>query len=76
MISYCYLYAHGCNYFLQKRPEIHLFAARFKENNGDIPGARAEFQLLHSEISPGFLEAIVKHANMEHRLVRQFEMCE
>lgn len=31
--------------------------------------ARAEYQLLYSEISPGLLEAVVKHANMENRLV-------
>lgn len=55
--------------FEQRRPEIHLFAARFKEQNGDIAGARASYQLVHSEISPGLLEAIIKHANMEHRLV-------
>ncbi|CAA7390579.1 unnamed protein product [Spirodela intermedia] len=60
--------ARATQVFVKKRPEIHLFAARFKENNADVSGARAEFQLLHSEISPGFLEAIVKHANMEHRL--------
>lgn len=54
----------------QRRPEIHLFAARFKEQNGDIAGARASYQLVHTEISPGLLEAIIKHANMEYRLVR------
>ncbi|ESQ44610.1 hypothetical protein EUTSA_v10003154mg [Eutrema salsugineum] len=54
--------------FVKRQPEIHLFAARLKEQNGDITGARAAYQLLHSEISPGFLEAIVKHANMEQRL--------
>lgn len=54
---------------LQRQPEIHLFAARFKESSGDISGARAEYQLVHSELSPGLLEAIIKHANMEYRLV-------
>ncbi|GMJ09042.1 hypothetical protein like AT1G04080 [Hibiscus trionum] len=54
--------------FVKRQPEIHLFAARFKEQNGDIPGARAAYQLVHSEISPGFLEAIIKHANLERRL--------
>nr|KAJ0198591.1 hypothetical protein LSAT_V11C700358350 [Lactuca sativa] len=34
--------------------------------------ARASYQLVHSEISPGLLEAITKHANMEYRLVRMF----
>lgn len=55
--------------FQQRVPEIHLFAARFKEQNEDIDGARAAYQLVHTEISPGFLEAIIKHANMERRLV-------
>ncbi|XP_052211283.1 pre-mRNA-processing factor 39-1 isoform X2 [Diospyros lotus] len=54
--------------FVKRQPEIHLFAARFKEHNGDIVGARAAYQLVHTEISPGLLEAIIKHANMEHRL--------
>ncbi|XP_062079664.1 pre-mRNA-processing factor 39-1 isoform X4 [Humulus lupulus] len=54
--------------FVKRHPEIHLFAARFKEQSEDIVGARAAYQLVHSEISPGLLEAIIKHANMEHRL--------
>ncbi|XVE77979.1 hypothetical protein DITRI_Ditri13aG0107400 [Diplodiscus trichospermus] len=60
--------ARATQVFVKRQPEIHLFAARFKEQNGDIPGARAAYQLVHSEISPGLLEAIIKHANMEHRL--------
>ncbi|KAK4785958.1 hypothetical protein SAY86_002647 [Trapa natans] len=54
--------------FVKRQPEIHLFSAWFKEHNGDIPGARAAYQLVHAEISPGLLEAIIKHANMERRL--------
>lgn len=54
---------------MQRQPEIHLFCARFKEQAGDIVGARAAYQLVHTEISPGLLEAIIRHANMEHRLV-------
>ncbi|MBA0686289.1 hypothetical protein Goari_013898, partial [Gossypium aridum] len=60
--------ARATQLFVKRQPEIHLFAARFKEQNGDIPGARAAYQLVHNEISPGFLEAIIKHANMERRL--------
>ncbi|XP_022728463.1 pre-mRNA-processing factor 39-like isoform X3 [Durio zibethinus] len=60
--------ARATQVFVKRQPEIHLFAARFKEQNGDIPGARAAYQLVHSEISPGLLEAIIKHANMESRL--------
>lgn len=61
-----------CSFYKQKQPEIHLFAARFKEQTGDLEGARAEYQLLYSDISPGLLEAIVRHANMEYRLVLLF----
>ncbi|KAK3405181.1 hypothetical protein EUGRSUZ_K01429 [Eucalyptus grandis] len=54
--------------FVKRQPEIHLFAAWFKEHNGDIVAARAAYQLVHTEISPGLLEAIIKHANMERRV--------
>ncbi|XP_031268786.1 pre-mRNA-processing factor 39 isoform X1 [Pistacia vera] len=60
--------ARATQVFVKRVPEIHLFAARFKEQNEDIDGSRAAYQLVHTEISPGFLEAIIKHANMEHRL--------
>ncbi|XP_024043610.1 pre-mRNA-processing factor 39 isoform X2 [Citrus clementina] len=60
--------ARATHVFVKRLPEIHLFAARFKEQNGDIDGARAAYQLVHTETSPGLLEAIIKHANMERRL--------
>ncbi|KAK3193443.1 hypothetical protein Dsin_024753 [Dipteronia sinensis] len=60
--------ARATQCFVKRLPEIHLFAARFKEQNGDIEGAHAAYQLVHTEISPGLLEAIIKHANMERRL--------
>ncbi|KAJ8511872.1 hypothetical protein OPV22_002306 [Ensete ventricosum] len=61
------LYRRSVFHF-QKQPEIHLFAARFKELSGDIVGAHAEYQNLYSEISPGLLEAFVKLANMEYQV--------
>ncbi|XP_051118634.1 pre-mRNA-processing factor 39-1-like isoform X2 [Andrographis paniculata] len=61
--------------FVKRHPEIHLFAARFKEQHGDISGARAAYQHIYSEISPGLLEAIIKHANMEHRLGKLEDAC-
>ncbi|KAL8055272.1 hypothetical protein ABFS82_04G045800 [Erythranthe guttata] len=60
--------ARATQVFIKRQPEIHLFAARFKEQHGDVHGARAAYQLVHTGISPGLLEAIIKHANMEHRL--------
>ncbi|KAK1364204.1 hypothetical protein POM88_039765 [Heracleum sosnowskyi] len=59
----------------ERRPEIHLFAAQSREHSGDIPGTRAAYQLVHAEIAPGLLEAIVKHANMEHRLGNAEDAC-
>ncbi|KAG9149410.1 hypothetical protein Leryth_003373 [Lithospermum erythrorhizon] len=60
--------ARATQVFVKRQPEIHLFAARFREQHGNIPLAQAAYQLVHTEISPGLLEAIIKHANMEHRL--------
>ncbi|RDX61578.1 Pre-mRNA-processing factor 39, partial [Mucuna pruriens] len=60
--------ARATQVFVKRQPEIHLFCARFKEQTGDIAGARAAYQLVHTETSPGLLEAIIRHANMEYRL--------
>ncbi|ESW34589.1 hypothetical protein PHAVU_001G164500 [Phaseolus vulgaris] len=60
--------ARATQVFVKRQAEIHIFCARFKEQNGDIDGARAAYQLVHTETSPGLLEAIIRHANMEHRL--------
>ena len=65
----------SCFQCLQRRPEIHLFAARSREHSGDIPGARAAYQLVHAEIAPGLMEAIVKHANMEHLQGKAEDAC-
>ena len=53
----------------QRCPEIHLFGARFREQQGDVKGARLSYELLSSELAPGLLEAIIKHANFEQRQV-------
>ncbi|KAH6813746.1 Tetratricopeptide repeat superfamily protein [Perilla frutescens var. frutescens] len=67
--------ARATQVFVKRQPEIHLFAARFKEQHGDISGARAAYQHVHTGISPGLLEAIIKHANMEHRLGKLEDAC-
>ncbi|KAL4588018.1 hypothetical protein LXL04_000896 [Taraxacum kok-saghyz] len=67
--------ARATQVFVKRQPEIHLFAARFRELSGDITGARASYNLVHAEISPGLLEAIIRHANMEHRLGNPEEAC-
>ncbi|KAH9288350.1 hypothetical protein KI387_032467 [Taxus chinensis] len=60
--------ARATQIFVKRQPDIHIFAARFKEQLGDTIGARAEYQLLSSEIAPGLLDSVIKHVNMEHRL--------
>ncbi|PKA53850.1 hypothetical protein AXF42_Ash011330 [Apostasia shenzhenica] len=60
--------ARATQVFVKKHPEIHLFAARFKELSGDILGARSQYDLLYSAVSPGLVEAVVRHVNMEYRL--------
>ncbi|XP_073318022.1 pre-mRNA-processing factor 39-1-like isoform X3 [Primulina huaijiensis] len=67
--------ARATQVFVKRQPEIHLFAARFREKRGDISGARASYQLVHTGISPGLQEAIIKHANMEHRLGNLEDAC-
>ncbi|KAK6164395.1 hypothetical protein DH2020_001259 [Rehmannia glutinosa] len=67
--------ARATQVFVKRQPEIHLFAARFKEQHGDVSGAHAAYQLVHTGISPGLLEAIIKHANMEHRLGNLEDAC-
>ncbi|KAJ9547838.1 hypothetical protein OSB04_020381 [Centaurea solstitialis] len=67
--------ARATQVFVKRHPEIHLFAARFREHSGDIAGARSSYQLVHTEISPGLLEAIIKHANMEYRLGNLEDAC-
>ncbi|XP_021763301.1 pre-mRNA-processing factor 39-like isoform X1 [Chenopodium quinoa] len=60
--------ARATQVFVKRQSEIHLFAARIKEQRGDVPGARGAYHLVHTEISPGLLEATIEHANMERRL--------
>ncbi|KAL2456203.1 Tetratricopeptide repeat (TPR)-like superfamily protein [Forsythia ovata] len=67
--------ARATQVFVKRQPEIHIFAARFREQHGDISRARAAYQLVHTEISPGLLEAIIRHANMEHRLGNLEDAC-
>ncbi|KAG5586973.1 hypothetical protein H5410_047407 [Solanum commersonii] len=67
--------ARATQVFVKRQPEIHLFAAQLREQRGDIPGAQAAYQLVHAEISPGLVEAIIKHANMERRLGNLDDAC-
>lgn len=56
---------------LQKVPDIHLFNSRFKEQIGDLSGARSAFLQLDadSDLDSNFVENIILKANMEKRMV-------
>ncbi|CAN1270169.1 Pre-mRNA-processing factor 39-1 [Linum perenne] len=45
--------------FVKRQPDIHLFAARFREQNADIPGARAAYQRGNLEDSYSLYEQAI-----------------
>jgi pre-mRNA-processing factor 39 len=53
--------------FVKRKPEIHIFAARFEEAQGNTEAALASFELLQKDIAPSLLEGIFKHANFLNR---------
>ncbi len=55
---------------LQRRPEIHLFAARYKENQADFDGVRQSLNIA-CQVSPELVEPIVRLANFERRQVEK-----
>ncbi|KAK3148075.1 hypothetical protein QOZ80_3BG0290280 [Eleusine coracana subsp. coracana] len=55
------------NIFFKNDQEFHIFSAKFKESNGDVPGAREGYRYIYSDLCPGMEEAIVRHANLERR---------
>nr|WAU86874.1 birch protein [Betula platyphylla] len=54
--------------FLKRVPVIHLFNSRFKEQIGDVFGARASFLKCEAESDSNFVENAKMKANMEKRL--------
>eukprot|EP00897_Mesotaenium_endlicherianum_P007624 jgi/Mesen1/6890/ME000353S05909 len=52
--------------FLKHRPEIFVFSAKYKEQQQDIEGARADYKTAIS-LAPGLVEAIIRQANFERR---------
>jgi hypothetical protein len=54
---------------LQRVPVVHLFNSRFKEQIGDVCGARATFLQCEAESSSNFVENVKMKANMEKRMV-------
>ncbi|XP_010522533.1 PREDICTED: LOW QUALITY PROTEIN: pre-mRNA-processing factor 39-like [Tarenaya hassleriana] len=61
--------ARATQIFVKRDPRIHIFAARFKERNDDIAGARAAYRLVYSEIAPGFFSEATAGARAAYRLV-------
>ncbi|KAL8113173.1 uncharacterized protein LOC141667685 isoform X2 [Apium graveolens] len=54
--------------FLENTPVIHIFNARFREQIGDVHGARAAFLHGDKDLNSYFVESVIKAANMEKRL--------
>lgn len=62
--------------FVKRRPEIHLFAALYCEEIGDLEGSGAAFERLDSEVAPGLLESTVRRASYEHRQGNDSAACD
>ena len=60
---------------MQRRPEIHLFAARYREQLGDIEGASSSYRVLRNDLEPGLLEAVIKQVNFEKRQYNSMAVC-
>lgn len=54
---------------LQRVAVIHLFNTRFKEQIGDVSGARAACPKCDSESDSQFVKNVILKANMEKRMV-------
>lgn len=42
--------------YCKRKPEMHVFSARYYERHGNMDEARATYRRVLSEISPGLLE--------------------
>ncbi|XP_011625868.1 uncharacterized protein LOC18440935 isoform X1 [Amborella trichopoda] len=59
--------SRACEIFLKRSLDIHLFSASFKEQVGNISGARSVFLDLASKFPSDFVEIVIRNANMEKR---------
>lgn len=62
------VYGHA-HMFVQRVSVIHLLNARFKEQIGDVLGARAALLQCDAESDPQFVKNVILKANMEKRMV-------
>ncbi|GAV79580.1 hypothetical protein CFOL_v3_23045 [Cephalotus follicularis] len=60
--------ARATQIFLKKMPVVHFFNAKYKEQIGDVVGARTAFLQCDTESDFGFVENVILRANMEKRL--------
>lgn len=72
--AWCFFDPYRMFLWKQGLPGIHLFCARFKEQIGDIFGARAAFLQCGSDLESDFIENVARKANMEKRLVLHLTM--
>lgn len=61
-------YGHA-HMFVQRVSVIHLLNARFKEQIGDVLGARAALLQCNAESDTHFVKNVILKANMEKRTV-------
>ena len=59
----------GLQVFCKRRPEMHIFAARYDERHGRVDAARTRFKLVVTTLAPRLLEAVTAAANFERRQV-------
>lgn len=62
--------------FSKNVPELHLFAARYKEQIGDPDGARASFPPINTDWDSCFIQYVTNRANMEKRLGNYSAACD
>jgi pre-mRNA-processing factor 39 len=51
----------------KRKPECHLWKARFDERRGEIEACRSGYQHLLKDVAPNLLQGIVAYANLERR---------
>jgi len=62
-----YALQRATSVFCKPRADIHLFAARYHERQGNVEGARGRYKYVLGELSPRLLSAVTEAANFERR---------
>lgn len=53
--------------YCKRRPEMHLFSARFEERHGNIEACRAIYKYVLGELAPRLVQVVTAAANFERR---------